>query len=162
MTSRYAFTYRTKLVTDVINIHKKNDLFRSCELLSSLFVCHHSHLHNFKHFIFFFETTMLAKFKLVRNVHWMDLYKVYVFCCSWKCIKVTRVLTVDNWQIKNIRWHKTFHFNDYDWMKTLYIYMMIRLTNYMWCLEVLTSDLIVNWLCDVYRKWWWGKQCWHI
>ena len=31
---------------------------------------------------FFSETTNIIKAKLYMNVHWMVLYKLYVFCCS--------------------------------------------------------------------------------
>ena len=33
---------------------------------------------------FFSETTNIIKAKLCMNVHWMDLYKLYVFCSGMK------------------------------------------------------------------------------
>jgi hypothetical protein len=33
---------------------------------------------------FFSETTNIIKAKLYMNVHWMVLYKLYVFCCDMK------------------------------------------------------------------------------
>jgi hypothetical protein len=33
---------------------------------------------------FFSETTNIIKAKLYRNVHWMFLYKLYVFCSDMK------------------------------------------------------------------------------
>ena len=33
---------------------------------------------------FFSETTNMIKAKLYMNVHWLDLYKLYVFCSDMK------------------------------------------------------------------------------
>ena len=35
-------------------------------------------------FLCFSETTNIIKFKLYKNVHWMVLYKLYVFCSDMK------------------------------------------------------------------------------
>jgi hypothetical protein len=34
---------------------------------------------------FFSKTTNMIKAKLYMNVHWMVLYKLYVFCSDMKC-----------------------------------------------------------------------------
>jgi hypothetical protein len=39
---------------------------------------------------FFSETTNMIKAKLYMNVHWMILYKLYVFCSDMKFIYVLR------------------------------------------------------------------------
>jgi hypothetical protein len=36
---------------------------------------------------FFSETTNIIKAKLYMNVHWMVLYKIYVFCSGMKCVE---------------------------------------------------------------------------
>jgi hypothetical protein len=44
---------------------------------------------------FFSETTNMIKAKLYMNVHWMVLYRLYVFCSDMKvnlCIAVAAIL----------------------------------------------------------------------
>ena len=53
---------------------------------------------------FFSETTNIIKAKLYMNVHWMVLYKLYVFCSDMKFKMVATAGLVLHWTL----WGKCF------------------------------------------------------
>jgi hypothetical protein len=63
---------------------------------------------------FFSETTNMIKAKLYMNVHWMVLYKLYVFCSSMKFKMAATAelsLTLDPIEDHPMNIHVQFGFN---------------------------------------------------